>query len=71
MTLFFFCSLRLFVTKISPPTLKFDANTSDYPSIVMSLDAIVAISLRCICEYLEHLELELAHCRSYEHYVHG
>jgi hypothetical protein len=47
---------------ISPPTLKFDANTSDYPSIVMSFDAIVAISLRYIyCEYLGHLELELAH----------
>lgn len=63
MTLFFFCSLRLFVMRIiSPPTLKFDANTSDYPSIVMSFDAIVAISLRYIyCEYLGHLELELAH----------
>ncbi len=61
MTLFFFCSLTLFVTRTSPPTLKFDASPSDYPSIVMSFDAIVAISLRYICEYLGHLELELAH----------
>jgi hypothetical protein len=31
--------------RINPTTLKFDANTSDYASIVISFDAIVAISL--------------------------
>jgi len=61
MTLLFFCSLRLFVMRINPPTLKFDANTSGYASIVISFDAIVAISLWYICEYHGHLELELAH----------